>query len=68
MCICHIAHAITPDSLPKYKTAKLVFYCYGPECPARATARTAAYMGYVDVHSMSAGITGWQDAGLKTEP
>ena len=41
--------AITPDSLPKYKTAKLVFYCYCPECPARATARTAAYMDYTDV-------------------
>lgn len=61
--------AITPEKLPADHAATLVFYCYSPECPAGATAaRTALNLGYRTVYSMTAGITGWQDAGLKTEP
>ncbi len=60
---------ITADKLPADMNATLVFYCYSPECPAGGTAaRTALELGHVDVYCMSAGITGWQDAELKTEP
>lgn len=72
----HVPHAeltvydaITADKLPADHNATLVFYCYSPECPAGATAaRTALTMGYHTVYCMTAGITGWQDAGMKTEP
>lgn len=61
--------ALTVEQLPADKGAMLVFYCYSPECPAGGmAARTAVGLGYTNVHSMSAGIVGWQDAGLPTEP
>lgn len=61
--------AITPDVLPPDHASKLVFYCWSPECPAASmAARTAIGLGYTDVKCMYAGITGWQDAGLPTEP
>lgn len=61
--------ALSADHLPADLGAMLVFYCYSPECPAGTTAaHTAAKLGYTNVYSMVAGITGWQDAGLKTEP
>ena len=60
---------VTADKLPADPNAMLVFYCYSPECPAGgAAARTALALGHTDVYCMSAGITGWQDAGLRTEP
>ncbi len=60
---------ITAEKLPADMNAPLVFYCYSPECPAGGTAAsTALALGHTDVYCMSAGITGWQDAGLKTEP
>ena len=60
---------ITPDILPADTGAVLVFYCYSPECPAASTAaHTAADLGHGRVSCMKAGITGWQDAGLPTEP
>ena len=59
----------TAGDLPEDHGAVLVFYCYNPECPAGATAaKTAVGMGYSRVLCMIAGITGWQDAGLGTEP
>lgn len=61
--------AITPDVLPADKSSKLVFYCWSPECPAAGmAAESAVKLGYTDVRCMHAGITGWQDAGLPTEP
>jgi rhodanese-related sulfurtransferase len=61
--------AITVDLLPADKSSKLVFYCWSPECPAAGmAAKTAVDLGYTDVYCMYAGITGWQDAGLRTEP
>lgn len=61
--------AITADLLPADKSRKLVFYCWSPECPAAGmAAKTAVDLGYTDVYCMQAGITGWQDAGLRTEP
>lgn len=61
--------AITPEALPSDKSQILVFYCWSPECPAAGMAAEAAVkLGYTNVHCMHAGITGWQDAGLPTEP
>ena len=61
--------AVTPDKLPADRNATLVFYCYSPECPAaRTAAETAVELGFGNVFYMLAGITGWQDAGLPTEP
>ena len=60
---------VTVNKLPADPTAAIVFYCYSPECPAAATAaRSAVKLGFHNVYCMTAGITGWQDAGLKTEP
>lgn len=61
--------AITLDLLPEDKGHTLVFYCWSPECPAAETAaETAIKLGFTAVYCMHAGITGWQDAGLPTEP
>ncbi|QQR85586.1 MAG: rhodanese-like domain-containing protein [Flavobacteriales bacterium] len=61
--------AITAELLPADKSSTLVFYCWSPECPAAGMAAgTAVGLGFTDVYCMQAGITGWQDAGLPTEP
>lgn len=61
--------AITVEVLPADRSSKLVFYCWSPECPAAGmAAESAVKLGYTDVRCMHAGITGWQDAGLPTEP
>lgn len=61
--------AVTAEGLPIDHTTTLVFYCWSPECPAASmAARTAGGLGFTDVYCMTAGITGWQDAGLPTEP
>lgn len=60
---------ITADVLPADKSGVLVFYCWSPECPAaEMAAQSAANLGFTAVYCMRAGITGWQDAGLPTEP
>lgn len=60
---------VTAATLPADRSAKLVFYCYSPECPAGAmAAQTALSLGFAHVYCMTAGIVGWQDAGLGTEP
>lgn len=60
---------ITVEKLPTDPATPLVFYCYSPECPAGCmAASTAMKLGHTDVYCMSAGIVGWQDAGLATEP
>jgi rhodanese-related sulfurtransferase len=60
---------ITAEKLPPDHHAALAFYCYSPECPAAGlAARSAADLGFMNVYCMKAGITGWQDAGLPTEP
>lgn len=54
--------------LPADRNASLVFYCSNPMCrKAPIAARRAAKLGYRDVKVMSAGISGWQSAGLPTE-
>jgi len=61
--------AITTEQLPRDKTHPIVFYCYSPECPAaQMAAESTVRLGYERVYCMPAGITGWQDVGLRTEP
>jgi rhodanese-related sulfurtransferase len=55
-------------SLPADKSALIVAYCGGPSCKAYQAAATAAEkLGYKNVKHMSAGISGWLQAGEKTE-
>lgn len=54
--------------LPKDKSALVVAYCGGPQCGAYAAAAKAAKeLGYTNVKHLSAGISGWKEAGEKTE-
>ncbi|MEA3213771.1 MAG: hypothetical protein QOE70_6828 [Chthoniobacter sp.] len=54
--------------LPEDKGALVVAYCGGPTCGAYAAAAKAAKeLGYTNVKHLSAGISGWMDAGEKTE-
>ena len=56
------------QSLPKDKNALIVAYCGGPKCKAyQAAANAAAKLGYKNVKHMSAGISGWKEAGQKVE-
>jgi rhodanese-related sulfurtransferase len=55
-------------SLPKKKDALIIAYCGSPKCGAYLKAAKAAQkMGYTNIKHMSAGISGWKTAGLKTE-
>ncbi|MGK0187686.1 MAG: rhodanese-related sulfurtransferase [Verrucomicrobiales bacterium] len=54
--------------LPKDKKALVVAYCGGPSCSAYKQAATAAEkLGYTNVKHLSAGISGWMQAGEATE-
>src|SRR5215470_9238058 len=54
--------------LPKDKNALIVAYCGGPKCQAyQAAAKAAQKLGYTNVKHLSAGISGWHDAGEKME-
>ena len=54
--------------LPKDKDALIVAYCGGPKCKAyQAAASAAEKLGYKNVKHMSAGISGWLQAGQKTQ-
>ena len=56
-------------SLPKNKDALIVAYCGSPKCGAYLRAAKAAQkLGYTNIKHMSAGISGWKAAGMKTEP
>ena len=56
-------------SLPKKKDALIVAYCGNPKCGAYLKAAKAAEkLGYTNIKHMSAGISGWKTAGMKTEP
>lgn len=55
-------------SLPADKNALVIAYCGSPSCKAyRAAAEAAEKLGYKNVKHMSAGISGWMQAGEKTE-
>ena len=56
------------EVLPKEKDALIVAYCGGPQCGAYKTAAKAAMaLGYTNVKHLSAGISGWKQAGEKLE-
>ena len=56
------------EVLPKDKDALIVAYCGGPQCGAyKSAAKAAVALGYTNVKHLSAGISGWKDAGEKTE-
>ncbi len=70
----HIPGALNFDGaklasvLPKDKNALVVAYCGGPKCKAyQAAANAAEKLGYKNVKHLSAGISGWMQAGEKTE-
>jgi rhodanese-related sulfurtransferase len=55
-------------SLPKQKDALIIAYCGNPKCGAYLRAAKAAQkLGYTNIQHMSAGISGWKAAGMKTE-
>ena len=55
-------------SLPKNKDSLIVAYCGNPKCGAYLRAAKAAQkLGYTNIKHMSAGISGWKAAGMKTE-
>jgi len=55
-------------SLPKKKDSLIVAYCGNPKCGAYLRAAKAAQkLGYTNIKHMSAGISGWKAAGMKTE-
>lgn len=54
--------------LPKDKNTPIVAYCGGPKCKAyQAAANAAQKLGYKNVKHMSAGISGWKEAGQKLD-
>jgi rhodanese-related sulfurtransferase len=54
--------------LPKDKSALIVAYCGGPKCMAyKQAAKKAEELGYKNVKHLSAGISGWKEAGEKTD-
>jgi len=56
------------DALPKDKNTPIVAYCGGPKCKAyQAAANAAEKLGYKNIKHMSAGISGWKEAGMKIE-
>ena len=56
-------------SLPKKKDGLIIAYCGNPKCGAYLKAAKAAEkLGYTNIKHMSAGISGWKAAGMKTEP
>src|ERR1035441_1149644 len=57
------------SSLPKKKDALIVAYCGNLKCGAYLKAAKAAQkLGYTNIKHMAAGISGWKDSGMKTEP
>lgn len=56
------------SKLPADKGALIVAYCGGPSCNAYTKAANAAKkLGYTNVKHLSAGISGWMQAGEKTD-
>lgn len=54
--------------LPADKGTLIVAYCGGPRCSAfKKAAQAAQKLGYTNVKHLSAGISGWEDAGKPVE-
>lgn len=55
--------------LPADKNTLIIAYCGNPKCGAYLQAAKAAKeLGYTNVKHMSAGIKGWNEANMPTEP
>lgn len=56
------------SNLPKEKDGLIVAYCGGPTCSAYIkAANQAKELGYTNIKHLSAGMSGWYQAGEKTE-
>jgi rhodanese-related sulfurtransferase len=56
-------------SLPADKNTLIIAYCGNPKCGAYLQpAKEAKKLGYTNIKHMSAGIAGWNEAKLPTEP
>ena len=56
------------SKLPADKNALIVAYCGGPKCSAyKKGASAAEKLGYTNIKHLSAGISGWKDAGKALE-
>lgn len=56
------------SKLPADKSSLIVAYCGGPSCNAyQKAAKAAQALGYTNVKHLSAGISGWLQAGEPTE-
>lgn len=56
-------------SLSADKGALIVAYCGNPKCGAYLKAAKAVQkLGYTNIKHMAAGISGWKEAGMTTEP
>ena len=56
-------------SLPADKNALIIAYFGSPQCGAYLRAAKAAQkLGYTNIKHMSAGISGWNEAKMPTEP
>jgi rhodanese-related sulfurtransferase len=54
--------------LPADKNVLIVAYCGNPTCTAYLNAAAAAKkLGYTNIKHLVVGISGWKDAGEKTE-
>lgn len=57
------------SKLPADKNTLIIAYCGNPKCGAYLQAAKAAEkLGYTNVKHMSAGIAGWNEAKMPTEP
>jgi rhodanese-related sulfurtransferase len=55
--------------LPADKNAEIIAYCGNPGCGAYLQAAKAAKkLGYTNIKHMPAGIDGWNEAKMPTEP
>lgn len=60
--------ATIASELPADKNALVVAYCASPACQAyKAAAEKAKSLGYTNIKHLSAGITGWKEAGEPTD-
>jgi rhodanese-related sulfurtransferase len=58
-------NAVTAAELPPAKDAKLIFYCYNPQCGASEQAAAHAMaLGFRNVWRMPEGIQGWRAAKM----
>jgi len=58
-------NGVTAAELPPARDAKLIFYCYNPQCGASDQAAAQAIsLGFRNVWRMPEGIQGWREARM----